>query len=175
MRISLIGLSGSGKTTLAEKISHELDIPHIHLDKIWMEASGHTASSTQERQRVQDHMRQKVSELIQQDAWVAEGWYGYVQPMITNRADQIIFLDISLTRRLTNHIRRMFFKRNRHAQISFGDDLRFIYKLIKRTYVHGPLIRNYLAEHPAKVTRLRTHAEADQYLATITGSSIKQN
>ncbi len=168
MRISLIGLSGSGKTTLAEKISNELHVPHIHLDKIWLEAGGHTAISPQERQKVQDYVRQKVTELIQQDAWVAEGWYGYVQPIITNRADQIIFLDIPLTQRLANHIKRMFFNRNRHAQITFGDDLRFIYKLIKRTFVHGPLIRKHLAEHPAKVTRLRTHAEADQYLATLT-------
>jgi len=35
LRILVVGVSGSGKSTLAKKLSHDLGIPVLHLDRIW--------------------------------------------------------------------------------------------------------------------------------------------
>src|SRR3989344_6178545 len=109
MRISIIGHAGSGKSTLAQRISKKFNIPHLHLDRLWFEAGGPKASSDPgERKRVAELIRDRVEDFIKQDDWVSDGLYGHVQPLIANRADTIIFLDISLARRLCNHLYRTF-------------------------------------------------------------------
>ena len=41
MRISIIGHAASGKSTLAQKISEKLQIPHLHIDRLWFESGAH--------------------------------------------------------------------------------------------------------------------------------------
>lgn len=169
MRISIIGHSGSGKTVLARRISERLGIPHLHIDRLWFEANGHKVKEFQieERERVKKYVREKVEPLVRQEAWVSDGWYAYIQPLIGERADQILFLDISLGRRLRNHFTRIFSRKERHPEITFFDDLKFTYQVIKRTYARDPKLRQFVREHADKTKIFHTYAEVERYLENL--------
>ena len=106
MRISIIGHSSGGKSTLAKRISENLCIPHIHIDRFWFEAGGAKLkpSDVEGMKKARAYIKENVENFIKQDSWVSDGWYHKVQPMISERADHIIFLDIPLYRRLLNHL-----------------------------------------------------------------------
>ena len=166
MRVTIIGNCGSGKSTLARKISEKFDIPHIHLDRFWFEANGHTLKKedAEGKEKVRAYIRAKVEEFIKQDSWVSDGWYSRLQPLIAERADQVVFLDIPLWRRLMNHLHRAFFT-ERHPELSRWDDFKFITEIVRRTFTHGNQMKQFVHEHPEKVVQLRSHKEADKYLA----------
>lgn len=165
MRITIIGNCGSGKSTLARKISEKFKIPHIHLDRFWFEANGHILrkDDSEGKEKVRARIRANVEAFIKQDSWVSDGWYSRVQPMIAERADYVVFLDIPLWRRLINHVRRVFFS-DRHPELSRWDDFKFISEIVRRTFTHGVQIRKFIQENPKKVVHLYSHGEADEFL-----------
>lgn len=167
MRISIIGHSGSGKSTLAKKISHKFRIPHLHIDRIWFEAGGHKAAGNrEEKDRVGAVIKEKVEEFIKQDSWVSDGWYAHVQPAIAARADEIIFLDIPLPQRLINHWWRILFE-ERHSEISRWADFKFSYQIVRRTYAHGPRMREFVKENAGKAKILHSFKEVDEYFVSL--------
>jgi adenylate kinase family enzyme len=165
MRISIIGHSGSGKTTLARKISEKFGIPHLHIDKLWFEVGGHkTSTNSEERERVRAYVREKAEAFVKQDAWVSDGWYSHAQPIIAARADEIVFLDISLLRRLANHLWRTFFE-ERHTELTRWDDIKFLYQIVRRTFAHSPKMREFIRENAGKVKTLHSFKEVGHYFA----------
>jgi len=168
MRISIIGQPGSGKSTLARKISKKLNIPHLHIDKFWFETGGNPKNE-EEKEQVRAYIKEKVKDFLQKEnSWVSDGWYWRVQPTIAESADQIIFLDVSLLRRLFNHLKRLFFRDSRHAEVSFFNDLKFFYEIIRRTFIHGPRIRKFVKTNTPKVKKFRTYKEVNWYLDSLT-------
>jgi len=166
MRISIIGNCGSGKSTLAHKISETFSVPHIHIDRFWFEAEGHLPQNKDEegKKRVHARIEERVRAAVAGDSWVTDGWYRRAQPLITERADQIVFLDIPLWRRVINHLWRVFFTA-RHEELSRFADLKFTYQIIRRTFTQGPQMQEYVAQYPERAVHLRSYKEADEYLA----------
>lgn len=164
MRITIIGNCGSGKSTLAHSISKKLNIPHIHLDRFWFEAGGHKLQKfdSEDAKRVRVYMYDKVKELIAKDSWVSDGWYSRVQPIIAEKANHIVFLNIPLGRRIVNHIRRIFYE-ERHPELSRWDDFKFILEMIKRTFTRRAPMRKLINEYPTKIVCLRSYKEIDDY------------
>jgi adenylate kinase family enzyme len=168
MRITILGLPGSGKSTLARNISEKLSIPYIQLDRFWLEAGGgHNSKSTADPERAHTNVRTKALEAIQSDSWVSDGVYSKVQPEIAERADTIVFLDISLLARLANHAARTMHRKNRHGEMSFLSDLQFFREIIARDMRKKTKIRKFVEEYPAKSVILRNRKEIDQYLASL--------
>ncbi len=165
MRITIIGNCASGKSTFAKRISEKFNIPHIHLDRFWFEANGHTLhkNDIEGIEKVRTYIRKKVEEFIRKDSWVSDGWYSRVQPMIAERADYVLFLDIPLWRRLINHVRRIFFN-ERHPELSRWDDFKFISEIVSRTFTYGSQMRKFIQENPEKVLHFRSYKEADEFL-----------
>jgi adenylate kinase family enzyme len=168
MRISIIGLPGSGKSTLARNISNKLQIPHLHIDRLWFEAGGHKVrqGDAEGKAAVGISVIEKVRNLVTQDAWVSDGWYAKAQELVAERADEIIFIDISLGRRLFNHLRRTFFS-ERHPELSKLDDIKFLYQIVRRTFKHGPKIREFISKNSSKVKTFRSYREVNNYLAEL--------
>ncbi|MEK7194542.1 MAG: hypothetical protein AAB660_02535 [Patescibacteria group bacterium] len=167
MRITIIGNTSSGKSTLARKISEQLGIPYLQLDRLWFEAGGHKSeASGPDRERVRAYLMENVEKFIQQDSWVSDGWYQRLQPMIAERSDKIIFLDIPFWKRVMNHLRRMFFN-ERHEELSKWDDFKFIFEIIRRKFTHDSKIREFVKLNFNKTTTLRTYEEAEEFLARL--------
>jgi adenylate kinase family enzyme len=102
-RVLVAGTSGSGKTTLASRIAKVLDIPHIEIDALY-----HGAGWTPRASFAFD-----VAEVVDQPAWVTEWQYRQVRQLLADRADVLVWLDLTrwrvmwqLTRRTVRRSRR---------------------------------------------------------------------
>ncbi|MBI3291076.1 AAA family ATPase, partial [Candidatus Falkowbacteria bacterium] len=165
MRISIIGITASGKTTLAKRISQKLNIPHLAIDKLWFEAGGHKLKKFdhKEKEKVRERVKAEVKKLIKQEAWVSDGLYSIVQPEIARRADMIIFIDIPMARRLFNHLHRIFFT-ERPAELNKWDEIKFIYQVIRRTFVYKPKIRKIISENKDKVKIFKNYKDLNKFV-----------
>lgn len=88
MRISVVGSSGSGKSTLAKRLGEALRLPHIELDAINWQAGWQDLAS----QDPQEFAR-RVTVATEAEAWVTDGNYSKILPIIVGRATHLIWLD----------------------------------------------------------------------------------
>jgi adenylate kinase family enzyme len=94
-RIVILGNGGSGKSTLARALGERLNLPVVHLDKLFWEPGWAEPDAEQFRERVRD--------AVAGDAWVCEGNYARrTFDLRLPRADLVIWLGTS---RLTCFIR----------------------------------------------------------------------
>ncbi|HEY0908196.1 MAG TPA: AAA family ATPase [Candidatus Paceibacterota bacterium] len=168
MRITILGLPGSGKSTLARNIAERLHIPHIHIDRFWVEAGGgHNVRTTQDPKRTHEHVRTKVLEAIQGESWVSDGVYGLIQPEIARRAEAIVFLDTPFWRRLINHALRTVRRKHRRDEMTFWGDVEFFRELVAREMRDKSKIMKFVETYPAKSVVLKNRKEVRRYLAGI--------
>ena len=112
-RIMIIGGAGSGKSTLARRLGEIHDLPVHHLDAVFWQPGWVEPDRAEFNARVMD--------IIHTDYWVIEGNYSSTWPERAERADLIIFLDISAPRRLYRALKRYWTYRGRErADIAPG-------------------------------------------------------
>jgi len=85
-RILVIGNSGSGKSTMAMELGRLLDLPVIHLDRVFWKP-GWVESSKEE-------FDASVRALAKRPRWVMDGNYTRTLPLRLKRADTVIFFDL---------------------------------------------------------------------------------
>ena len=165
MRISIIGMPGSGKSTLAEAISKKLSIPHIQLDRFWFESGGRTGEhDTLNIVDVRAKVKARTMEAISSDSWVSDGFFFRIQPLISDRADVVIFLDIPLWKRLVGHFRRMMRPDSRHKELSTWDDLKFFIEIVRRDFTKKSRLKEFAKSISNKIITFRSWKDADGYL-----------
>ncbi|MBD7910580.1 topology modulation protein [Clostridium cibarium] len=98
-RIMIIGCGGSGKSTLARNLGEMMDIPVIHLDKLFWRA-GWKSVSKEEFDQLLD------KELIK-DSWIIDGNFNRTIPKRLNRCNTVIYLDYSRITCLLGVIKRV--------------------------------------------------------------------
>ena len=82
----MIGTSGSGKSTLARELAAIMGCPWLELDSVYHQA-GWTPLDTAEFQR-------RVTAETGAERWVIDGGYSAVRPVIWERADTVVWLDL---------------------------------------------------------------------------------
>jgi len=98
MRVSVVGSSGAGKTTTGRAIAARLDVPFVELDAIF-----HQPEWTE---LPDDEFQARVREAVAADAWVVDGNYAVVRPIVLQRATTVVWLDYSRPRVMQQVIRR---------------------------------------------------------------------
>ncbi|MBD8207388.1 AAA family ATPase [Microbacterium sp. CFBP 8790] len=83
-RVVVAGVSGVGKTTLARRIARVLGVPHTEIDALF-----HGPEWTPRLDFLDD-----VRALTAQTAWVTEWQYTEARPLLTARADLLVWLDL---------------------------------------------------------------------------------
>lgn len=169
MRISIIGNCASGKSTLARKISEKFQIPHLHLDRLWFESGAYKLQNTNDIngfEKARAHIKKEVEDFIKQKDWVSDGWYSKVQQIITNEADLLIFLDIPLLRRISNHLWRIFAS-ERHVELSRWDDIKFTFEIVRRTFSRNIKLHQFTRENHTKLVVLKTYKQIDRFLLNL--------
>lgn len=171
--ISVVGTTGSGKTTLARALADCLDLPYVELDALnW------GPDWTQVPKEV---FRQRVTDALGGDVWVADGNYSSrVRDIIWARADTIVWLDYALPlimwrlfRRSLRRgiIREELWSGNREslrAQFLSRDSL-FLWalKTYKRRRQQVPETLMQPAYQHLRLVHLRTPQQARMWLASV--------
>lgn len=101
----IIGPGGAGKSWLAKRIAERTGLPLVHLDREfwrpgWIESPKH-------------EWKARVGELVAGERWVMDGNYGGSLATRMDRADTIIFLDVSRWTSLAGALARRFRREQR--------------------------------------------------------------
>ena len=166
-RVVVAGVSGTGKTTLAARISSVLGAPHTEIDALY-----HGPNWTPREEFVED-----VRALAQGDSWTTEWQYSSARPILAERADLVVWLDLPfLSVTLPRVLRRTMRRRLRREVLwngnvepplrTFFTDrehiLRWAFSTRNR---YSVLISQLHEEHPALlVVRLGTPREVQAWL-----------
>lgn len=149
-------------------IAEKLSIPHIHIDRFWFEAGGRTGEhDTPNIEVVRARVKERATAAVAAESWVSDGFFSRLQPIIADRADVVIFLDIPLWRRLCNHALRTIRRSDRHKEVGLWDDITFFPELVRRTFTRGPKIRQLIQLYKGKLVVLKSRAEIEEYIAKL--------
>lgn len=85
-RISVVGCSGAGKSTLSRQLARQLGFRHIELDALFHQPNWQPLPTEQ--------FQQATREALHGDGWIAEGNYSAVRPLVRERSDMVIWLDL---------------------------------------------------------------------------------
>lgn len=97
-RVMVVGQPGSGKSTFARRLGAATGLPVVHIDTIHWQP-GWVERPWPEKDRL-------VAEVHARDAWIFEGGHSRSWPERLARADTLIWLDVTLPRRLWRVLRR---------------------------------------------------------------------
>lgn len=96
-KILIFGNSGSGKTTLAKQMADEHQLAHLDLDTIaWQ------ATTPPQRESLAKSKALIDSYCDIHKAWVIEGCYADLLNLACHRANQLIFMDVSIAQCVKN-------------------------------------------------------------------------
>lgn len=109
MKIWIIGPPGSGKSTLAGRLAQALRLPLIELDELyWLPGW---------KMREKQDFAERVRSALEQESWIMDGNYTAAAPLIAERADLLLWLDLPLWRTYPRVVRRTF------ARLMFRQEL----------------------------------------------------
>ena len=98
-RIIIIGCGGAGKSTLARKLGEVLDLPVVHLDKLFWKP-GWVETSREEFDAL-------LAQELAKDKWIMDGNFNRTMPERMKRCDTIIYLDFSRLAGLMGVLKRV--------------------------------------------------------------------
>lgn len=143
-RVLIIGSGGAGKSWLARRLAEATGLPLVHLDREywrpgWVEPP-------------KDAWRARVAELIASERWILDGNYGGTLPARMERADTIVFLDVSRWHALLGIARRWWrYRGTPRPDVTDGCPermtwtfVRWVWRYTERT---RPLILEMLGDH----------------------------
>ncbi len=108
MRYVIIGTSGSGKSIFAKSLAQATGGQYIELDQL------HWAPHWTERP--DSEFARAVEEAIKGDAWVVDGNYAVVRPLVWPRATHVVWLNFSRAVTFSRVIRRTL-RRSLHGEV----------------------------------------------------------
>jgi len=98
-RILIIGCGGAGKSTLARLLGEKLELPVVHLDRLfwhpgWVESS-------------KEEIDARIIEELEKPRWIIDGNYSRTLAMRMEKCDTVIYLDFSRTACLWGVVKRV--------------------------------------------------------------------
>lgn len=85
-RISVVGCSGAGKSTLSRRLAQRLGYRHVEIDALFHQPNWQPLPTEQFQQATRD--------ALHGEGWIAEGNYSAVRPLVRERSDMVIWLDL---------------------------------------------------------------------------------
>ena len=168
-RVVVAGVSGSGKSTLAARIGELLDLPYTEMDAL------HHGPGWTPRASFAD----EVAALVAGDRWVTEWQYEQARPLLTARADLLVWLDLPTPLVLSRVVRRTVRRRLRREVLwngnqegplhAFFTDPDHIVRWSWRTrHLYDERVPAVAAERPdLPIVCLRSRREADRWLGDL--------
>ncbi len=99
-RILIIGNAGAGKTTLARLLAQKLDLPLVHLDRLFWHGNW--------QQQDRDTFDALLQAELEKPAWIIDGNFSRTLPHRLRYCDAVIYLDLPTWVCLTGITWRIF-------------------------------------------------------------------
>lgn len=178
-RINVIGTSGAGKSTFCKRLAQGLNYPYIEMDKIFWEPNWKWPSD--------EKFFSKLKSALNQETWVLDGNYTRTVPIKWEKVDLIIWLDYSFPRTLIQAIKRAILRSLTKEELWEGTGNRESFRksfLSKESIIWWTITthkknrlkyESYLVDPKfshLKFIRLRSHAEAEKFLKTLSHQNI---
>lgn len=167
-KIVIIGSGGAGKSTLAIQLGEILNIPVLHLDKLYWQAGWIEPSS--------DDWERRVEELLKAESWVMDGNFGGTMEMRLAACDTAIFMDFPRMICLYRVIkRRLKYRNTNRPDMTEGCnekiDLEFLDWVWNYRKIKKPKVEKILQKFESEKTiiRLKSPKEVEEFI-----SSVKQ-
>ena len=123
-RILIIGCGGSGKSTLARSLSEKLNMPVIHLDKVWWRPGWEHISREEFTQIIQEQMLNP--------RWIMDGNFNHTLPLRLRHCDTVLYLDFNRIACLMGVLKRILTTRGTvRPDMGDGCPERFDWEFIK--------------------------------------------
>jgi len=166
-RIIVAGTSGSGKTTVARRIGHLLGIPHVDIDGLFHGPEWEPRPS----------FLADVDTFTSGPRWVTEWQYASARPLLAERADLLVWLDLPRAVVMRQVIWRTVRRRVRRQELwngnyepplrAFFTDpdhiVRWAWRMHPRDRYHVAALR---AQRPAlTVVHLRSRRDVEAWLS----------
>jgi adenylate kinase family enzyme len=165
-RVLVIGSGGSGKSTFSTRLGELLNLEVHHLDKLfwhpgWVETP-------------RDEWLKIVTELTDRDSWILDGNFSGTLDVRMQKADTVIFLDMSRWLCLWRIITRVMRYRD-GTRPDMAEDCRerFNFEFISWIWNYPrrskPKVVKLLAQHAEgkKIVWLRSRAEVENFLTDL--------
>jgi len=168
-RIAVAGTSGAGKTTLCGRIGQTLDIEPTEIDALFH------GPHWQPRAAFEDDLRA----VLARPRWVIEWQYPAARPLIAERADLLVWLDLPTIITMRQVIHRTVARRVRRQELWNGNReaplrtilsdpdhiIRWAWRTRHRLDTAIPALARERPDLP--IVRLRPWREVDRWLATL--------
>ncbi|THV42512.1 topology modulation protein [Glycomyces buryatensis] len=165
-RVMIVGCAGAGKTTLAKQLGELLDLPAIHLDL------HHFDSDWKPFPREQ--LIAVSSKFARAERWVIDGNLSSTMPERIERADLVVFLDLSTARCVWNIFKRRWKYGNGQHPSGFFVRLRpeFLRWVLTFRKNETPKLRRLLAEygHDTRIVTVTSHRQTAELVASLEAS-----
>ncbi len=83
----IIGCGGAGKSTLARQLGQRLELPVVHLDKLWWKPGWVEAP--------QEEFDALLASELEKPRWIMDGNFNRTMPQRVAKCDTIIYMDFS--------------------------------------------------------------------------------
>lgn len=177
-RINIVGTSGSGKSTFAKKLATSLNYPYVELDRIYWEPNWTAASDSK--------FFAHLSTQLNGEEWILDGNYSRTTPIKWERAEMVIWLDLTFLRTLAQAVIRAIRRSATQEELWPGTGNRESFRksfFSKESIIwwtmttHFKVRKKYLTYMQSgkyrhiQFIRLRSHKEAARLMAELTKSS----
>ena len=98
-RIMIIGCGGAGKSTLARQLGEKLNLPVVHLDKLWWKPGWVETS--------RDDFDAKLAQELKKPRWIMDGNFNRTIEVRIAKCDTIIYMDFSRVTCLLGVLKRV--------------------------------------------------------------------
>jgi adenylate kinase family enzyme len=168
-RVLVAGVSGSGKTTLAARVSAVLGVPHTEIDGLF-----HGPDWTP-----RPSFEVEVDAFTSEPSWVTEWQYSSVRPLLAERADLLVWIDLPypvvFLRVLRRTLRRRLWREKLwHGNVEpplhtfFTDPEHIVRWSISTRKLYRDRIPALVVAHPQlTVVRLRRRRDVDRWLRDV--------
>ncbi|MCU1530064.1 MAG: family ATPase [Frondihabitans sp.] len=168
-RVLVAGVTGTGKTTFAARVAPLVGGTHTEIDGLF-----HGPRWTPREEFLDD-----VDRFTREDRWVTEWQYRLARPLLAERADTLVWLDLPFRVSLLRLVRRTW-RRSQSREVLWNGNIEPRLRTIVTDRDHiirwGLRTRRNLLEmvpaaeraHPAlQVVRLRSQRDVDDWIANL--------
>lgn len=168
-RIAIAAAPGAGKTTLARRLAPLIDGPAIELDSLF-----HGPEWS-----IRETFDADVDAFTRGEAWVTEWQFDTARPVIAQRADALVWLDLPTRVIMGRLIRRTIARRRHRERLWAGNEepplwtvliepnhmIRWGYRSIR--LVRDQVSAAAVAYPSLRIVRLRSQREVDAFVAAV--------